>query len=113
MQVRDAAFINIAFERNIVAIWDRQGYRTQLSTTAEISPELGMVGYPSYSEVGLHVKTLFNPNILQGGLVSVTSDLPYASGEFGTWSIIHELESQVPDGAWFTEFDANRYDVLS
>lgn len=76
-----------------------------------ISPETGLVGYPSYSSSlsGLSVKCVFNPQLRMQGLVQVSSDLQVANGQWRIFNIAHELESEVPGGQWFTHFDGQAY----
>lgn len=77
-----------------------------------ISPSTGLVGYPSYSSGlgGLAVKCVFNPFLQLKGLVKIESDLEVANGQWLTFHIAHELESEVPGGHWFSHFQAIRYD---
>ena len=75
-----------------------------------ISPENGMIGYPSFSTDGIVVKTLFNPNITLGGLVNVSSSLlsGIAAAQPQTnypsqWAIRKvdlDLDSLYPKGEW-------------
>jgi hypothetical protein len=76
-----------------------------------VSPETGLVGYPSYASglSGLSVKCVFNPQLRMGGLVKVSSDLQVANGQWTVFNIAHELESEVPGGQWFTHFDGQVY----
>jgi hypothetical protein len=104
MQIADAAMINWTIENGTLAIWSRGSFRS--GTPATLSPTTGMVGYPTYSEMGISVRTLFNPNIRFGALVKVEgSQMKYANGPWSVYRIQHELESQTPGGAWFTTFD--------
>ena len=73
-----------------------------------ISPDNGMVGYPTWASNtgGVHVKTLFNPNIRSQGMVVIeNSQLAVANGQWLVYNLTHNLDSFTPDGQWFTEFD--------
>ena len=73
-----------------------------------ISPDNGMVGYPTWASNtgGIHVKTLFNPNIrAQGKVIIENSQLAVANGQWLVYNLTHTLDSFTPDGQWFTEFD--------
>lgn len=83
-----------------LAIWPKGGSRSSLTQVPLISPATGMVGYPIYSQFGLYVKTLFNPQITIGGLVQIESSLKQASGQWVVLDINHELSSLMPDGQW-------------
>ncbi len=75
-----------------------------------ISPNTGMVGYPSYSSgqfEGLAVTTIFNPLLRIAGLVQIESGLSVANGTWAVFDIFHALESETPGGKWFTQFNAS------
>ena len=109
MQVKEcaqAAQINYTVEKGILAIWPRKSYR--VGEPVEISPETGMVGYPTFSSTGLVLTTQFNPDIILGRRVNVTSSLTVACGLWNVFSIAHILESETPNGQWFTQVNCTR-----
>jgi hypothetical protein len=75
-----------------------------------ISPENGMISYPSLTTQGIIVKTLFNPQITMGSLIKVNSSL--LSGISGAqptsnypsqWAVRKvdlDLDSLYPKGEW-------------
>ena len=71
-----------------------------------ISPDSGMIGYPTYTAQGIMCTTLFNPSVRYGGAVQVKSDLKPASGTWTVNSLSHTLDSEVRRGNWSTRFDA-------
>lgn len=95
---------------NTLAIWPRDKNRTARGSVPVISPENGMVGYPAFTQQGIIVKTVFNPQIAVGALVEVRSSLLSGIGaaapqvNFPTqWAINKvdlQLESEVPNGDW-------------
>lgn len=87
----------------VLAIWPRGGHRTKITNIPVISPETGMVGYPSYSNIGVMVRTLFNPNIVFGGQIEIKSSLQQANHIWNVYGLSYTLESETPGGAWFTE----------
>lgn len=101
-----AAGFEILIDKSTLAIWPRG--KARYGTEPLISPETGLVGYPTYSKMvdggGIIVKTIFNPNIRAGGAVQVKSSLPAANGRWLAFHVGHELESEVPGGEWFTHF---------
>lgn len=104
MQVKEcaqAAQINYTVEKGILAIWPRKSYR--VGEPVKISPETGMVGYPTFSSNGLSLTTLFNPDVVLGRRVNATSSLTAACGLWNVFSIAHILESETPNGQWFTQ----------
>ena len=101
----DALGCNLVIDNGVFAIYPRFGVRKGTTPVPVISPQNGMIGYPSYSEMGISIKTLFVPLLNIGQLVNVQSSMDFANGNWGAYSIIHELESQIPDGQWFTTFN--------
>lgn len=85
--------------KQVLAIWPRGGSRNTLSVPL-VSPSTGMIGYPSYSQVGLTVKTIYNPEIALGGKIQIQSSLPKATGTWVVLRVDHALDSLVPNGLW-------------
>lgn len=84
-----------------LAIWPKGGSRTG-GAVPLISKETGMVGYPAYTQQGIIVKTLFNPQIAFGGMVQVESSLEKASGKWAVQKLDLALDSLVPRGQWLS-----------
>lgn len=93
-------------DQDVLAIWPAGGKRGGLSPL--ISPETGMVGYPSYTANGIMLKTIFNRDVGFGGGIVVQSDLTPANGTWNVFSIDHDLQSLVPGGNWFSNIGAAR-----
>lgn len=90
-----------AGDNGVLAIWPKTGYRNLPPPT--ISASTGMVGYPYPSGQGLlGLKTRFNPNINFGARVEVDSIIKPACGAWTVCSLLHDIESETPDGQWFT-----------
>jgi hypothetical protein len=85
-----------------LAIWPKGGTRGGLIPL--ISPETGMLGYPTNWQAGLAVTTLFNPQLRIGGEAQMKSSLPFANMRVRIVEVSHELESETPNGRWFTTF---------
>lgn len=101
-----AANINFALDDGTMAIWPIGGSRG--GTIPLISAATGMVGYPSYTGTGVQLRTLYNPAITFGGEIEVDSITP-AKGRWTVNVLHHNLESEMPNGAWFTEMEGYRY----
>ena len=101
----EAADINILLDERqyTVAIWPKTGSRGGAEPKPLISPSTGMVGYPSFAANGLALKTIFNPAIRVGGLVTVKSELTAACGDWAVFTMSHALESQTQGGSWFSQ----------
>lgn len=68
----------------------------------------GMVGYPSYERAGLKVQALFQPAFGCGIPIQIESIVPSASGLWYPYSLTHQLDSNLPNGKWFTNMMCNR-----
>jgi hypothetical protein len=92
-------------ENNTLAIWPRDKFRAGKHVT--ISPTTGMVGYPAFTKQGIIVQTEYNPNIVSGGLLTVTgSQIDGANGDWTIGGVTQDLESETPKGQWFTGVSA-------
>jgi hypothetical protein len=96
-----AADIYMIIDRGVLAIWPKNGARTG-GDVPLISDPTGKVGYPTFSSNGLGLVTLFNGLLKPGGLVQVQSALTPACGTWKLTEASHTLESETPNGQWFT-----------
>lgn len=95
-----AAGIDIYFDDKTIAICPAGKPRTNYVVT--VSRTSGMITYPTIDGIGINLYTLFDPLITFGGRVQVESDVTRANAEWLISSLSHYLESETPDGAWFT-----------
>lgn len=96
-----AANIRYSTDLGTLAIWPKNGFRE--GDIPIISKETGMVGYPLFSSNGMSVHSIFIPNIKGGSKVTVQSTLSVANGTWIVGNVVHNLESERPGGAWFTQ----------
>lgn len=96
------AHINVTFFGNTVTLWDIGGSISN-DTMPVISAANGMVGYPILSVPGLTIKNEFIPAVKAGTQCTVQSSLEMANGQWSIFHYKHILESETPNGAWFTE----------
>lgn len=104
MTLAEHANINWTIDRDKLAIWPSDGHRQ--GATPLISPQTGMVGYPSWSSVGVKVKTLFNNDLQLGGQIQIQSSITPANGTWTIHRIEHSLQCLTPNGEWFTTIEA-------
>jgi hypothetical protein len=79
------------------------GSRGRTASVTAINAATGLVGYPSFDNMGIRLKTFLRPDLVVGQLMQVSSMLPRASGTWKIYSLEHELASGLPNGgAWFT-----------
>lgn len=92
-------------DNGVLAIWPKGGYRNL--PVPLLSASTGMIGYPYPSGNGLlGVRSIFNPQINFGARVQVDSIIKPAVGLWFVTSLAHDLESEIPNGAWFTSIVA-------
>lgn len=105
--VAKAAHIDVYFDRNVLAIAPCGAARK--CDIPLISPQSGLIGYPTIADnATIKFKSLFNPAIFFGGVVKLESEVEMACGHWLVNGLKHELESETPDGAWFSTFDCMR-----
>ena len=99
---RDAN-INISLDDpdpGVLAIWPKGGSRS--GKIPLISPDTGLIGRPTYAQDGCIIMSSYNPAIRLGGQIQIQSELQNACGTWPVVAVNHDLESEMPDGAWFT-----------
>lgn len=102
-----------------LAIWPRGGNRNTPSVPV-ISPDTGMIGYPAFTQQGIIVRTLFDPQISFGSLVEVRSSVlssiaqaqqgQQAASSFPSQWAVNKLDlaldSLLPKGQWMSTVHA-------
>lgn len=114
-QCVDAAKCEWIIDGGNVIIWPPGGSRTQAQIPL-VATSTGMKQSPAYTSKGISVSTLYNPNIIFGGLIQVTNDknpdgtsiLAPADGVWVVYQVDYNLESKMPGGQWFTTIGAAR-----
>lgn len=106
-----AANINWVIDSGTLAIWPKGGSRG--GAVPVVSVATGMYGYPTNWNMGVAVKTIFSPQLQIGKTVQVQSILPFANGQFTMFDVAHELESETPNGQWFTQFHGSPFNVAT
>lgn len=96
------AGINFSIENGVLSIWP-YGANTD-DPVINLSPSTGLVGYPTMNSQYIMLRSVFIPNARLGQKVKVTgSAVDAVNGEWTIFTVIHNLESRMPGGAWFTE----------
>lgn len=91
----------------ILAITNK--YAPRKGFIPEISPQSGLIGYPTFDAIGVNFQTLFNPSVTFGGSIKLKTDIKKAEGEWVVVSVAHKLESEKPGGAWFSTIRGSQY----
>jgi hypothetical protein len=103
-----SAGIVCVIDDGVVAIWPRGGSRG--GALPVISPTTNLVGYPVYTQSGVSLMIQYTPDIIVGGLVKVEgSSITPANGTWYCYSATHNLESEMPDGDWFTDIECKSF----
>lgn len=88
-----------------LSIWPKD--KPKNAVAIDISPDQGMDGYPSFTQYGVMVRTLYNPNLSYGRIVNVKSQFKAAQGQWIVQGITHYLDAEMPDGQWHSEMECN------
>ena len=97
-----AGHIDYDIDNGTLAIFEKDGHRNTVIPTIA-APD--MIGYPTYTQNGAIISALYNPAVKSGGLIDVQSDITPATGKWRVRGIVHELESEIPGGAWYTRMN--------
>ena len=73
-----------------------------------ISPQTGLVSYPSFREAYVTVRCLFDPAYRVSGQVKIQSDLTPACGTWNVFHMMHSIECRTPHGNWFSILECNQ-----
>ena len=103
-ELSEAGDFNWIIDGNTLAIWPRYGSRA--GTPVLMSPDTGMVGYPTFLNQGVSVRALFNPTLKYGATIQVQSSLQPACGIWSVYKLAYELQSETPGGTWFMMIEA-------
>lgn len=102
-QIVNDANISMVIENGTLAIWpiDKPRPGAAAGDVNYISPQTGMVSYPTFTAYGLMVKTEFRKPIKYGTEVTIQSDLKPACGKWSVRLQDYDLQSLTPNGHWF------------
>jgi hypothetical protein len=83
------------------------------SGSITINVQNGLQASPVYSSSGLTFTTLFNPQIIPGAALNVQTEFNFVSQTLWVAAVIqHDIEANVPGGAWSTSVAANSFGPL-
>lgn len=99
--IDDNKFILLPFDKG----------RQEEGNAVLLTPQTGMIGYPSFSNDGVSVECFYNPALELGGMVKIESIVPGASGVWKIVKLSHELSAYGRQGGpWFSQIDASPID---
>lgn len=78
----------------------------RIGTPVLVSPQTGMVGFPSFTSTGIEIVSVFNPTISILNTIQVQSSFKPANGQWFVCGVAHSLHSETPNGDWSTHLQA-------
>jgi hypothetical protein len=100
MSLCSATGVQWTIDNGLLAIWPTGQSRN--GSPIDVSPETGMVGYPSFNQQAVIVRTIYNSNLALGKQIKVKSQLTPANGTWNISNVAHDIESMVPNGQRFS-----------
>lgn len=97
--VQQAGILWNSGELGVLAIWPKDGSRGGKIPVIAPPPEGSMIGYPTYTAYGIMLKNVYDPTIGLGQKMQVKSSV-LTTGEWSTYSLSHQLQSETPNGKW-------------
>nr|DAH90073.1 MAG TPA: tail protein [Caudoviricetes sp.] len=103
--VADAIGADLIIDDQTVILLPRDSSRDSPYLT--ISPQTGMLGYPSINSQGITVTFIFNPAIVFRQMIHVESVIPMATGDHSVIKLQHVIDANRNDGgAWQTTIES-------
>ena len=84
-----------------------RGEVRKTGTIPYLTEESGLAGYPAFTDNGISLIALYNPDFKFGGLVRVKSIVPRASGEWKITKLMHSVSAYEKSGEWFSEIEGS------
>lgn len=84
-----------------------RGEVRKTGTIPYLTEESGLAGYPAFTDKGISLVALYNPDFKFGGLVRVKSIVPRASGEWKITKLTHSVSAYEKNGKWFSEIEGS------
>ena len=84
-----------------------RGEVRKTGTIPYLTEESGLAGYPAFTDNGISLVALYNPDFKFGGLVRVKSIVPRASGEWKITKLMHSVSAYEKSGEWFSEIEGS------
>lgn len=100
MDCVDAADIGCTIHNGVVEISRKGDFLSDVVT--EISPETGLIGYPTVTNSGVLVNMVFSPKLRRLNRVNIKSGNKAANGLFTIRTMEHNISTKTPGGSWLT-----------
>ncbi len=77
------------------------------NTKIYLSRETGMINYPSFTNDGISIRTIFNPKVIYSGQIEIESIVPKSTGVWKVSKITHLLSCNLSTNMlWETQLEA-------
>lgn len=83
-----------------------RGNVRKTGTIPYLTEQSGLFGYPAFTDKGIQLVALYNPDFKRGGLIRVKSIVPRASGEWKIVKLTHSVSAYSKNAEWFSEIEA-------
>ena len=83
-----------------------RGSIRKTGTIPYLTEQSGLAGYPAFTDKGIQLVALYNPDFKRGGLIRVKSIVPRASGEWKIVKLTHSVSAYSKNAEWFSEIEA-------
>jgi hypothetical protein len=83
-----------------------RGTVRKTGTIPYLTEQSGLFGYPAFTDKGIQLVALYNPDFKRGGLIRVKSIVPRASGEWKIVKLTHSVSAYSKNAEWFSEIEA-------
>lgn len=93
--------------QKILAIWPQDQVRN--GSVVKVSASTGMIGYPSFTQTGIQLASIYDPNITFGRAIEVESQFSPANGQWVVVGLAHQLDALIPNGQWMTEIECGYF----
>ena len=84
-----------------------RGEVRKTGTIPYLTDESGLAGYPAFTDKGISLVALYNPDFKFGGMIRVKSIVPRASGEWKITKLTHSVSAYEKNGEWFSEIEGS------
>ena len=105
----DRHSFDLYIEQGLVSITQKNGSRN--IKVPVITPKTGLIGYPEPNIRGVSFKCFYDPLLKFGGLCKIKDSIvENCNGDWRIYGMQVHLESNTPNGNWFSEINATRRD---
>ena len=105
-RIAEHSGIQWTLENHVLAIWPR-GQGRDTGTIPLFSPDSGMKEYPTFNQQGIIVSSIFRPITIMQQIGVKSSLFDGNTYNYFPYTYTYTLESEAPNGPWFTSFMAS------